>query len=108
MSDGDINIFDEEISRVKKLIKNSDFQKEKAELLFVLAVLYAKSEQKDLAVNTARECIGLLNTLPTNTLEDCAATRIRIGSVFLPELFHQGTVRERMKCFGINLLKEAR
>ncbi len=95
----------EEILSAKEQIQSlgSRQKKEKAELLFVLAVLYVGNGQKGLARAAIMKCITLLNTLSTDTLGDCAATTVNIGSVFLPELFHQGTVRERMKHLGINL-----
>lgn len=94
----EILVVKEQIERLGRWQK-----REKAELLFVLAVLYAKNEQKGLAINMAEGCLELLDKLSTGTLEDCAATTAKIGSVYLPELFHQGTVREHMKHYGIIL-----
>ena len=44
----------------------------------------------------AERAIGLLDALPSETLDQVASTRTSVGGVPLPDLLHSGVVRERL------------
>jgi len=75
----------------------------KAELMFSIAVVSAKSGHMHMAEGFAREALELLNRMVCRSYEDCATGDISILGVLLPEFFHEGTVRERLSLLNIKL-----
>ena len=45
----------------------------------------------------ARESLRLAERLPDSSLEDVASTRLTLGGVAMPERFHDGVVRNRLR-----------
>lgn len=50
----------------------------------------------NVAKEWALRSIAILDELPSESLEQVASTRMSVGGVDLPELFHSGVVRERL------------
>lgn len=67
--------------------------KEAAIYAFVLAKLALGKGDKTRAEEFAGHCLELIKRCPTSTMEECAHSHINIAGVFIPELFHEGTVR---------------
>ncbi|WP_144065546.1 hypothetical protein [Lentzea albidocapillata] len=72
-----------------------------AEIAYALSFRYrnedvAGERRFDLARAWAIRAIELLDSLPSETLEQVASTTPEIGGVAIPELLHAGVVRERL------------
>ena len=72
-----------------------------AEIAYALAFRYRNEDVAgvrhfDIAKAWANRAIDLLESLPSNTLDEVVSTRASIGGVPLPELMHAGVVRERL------------
>ena len=67
-----------------------------AEFAYALAVRLREVGKLDQAQQYARECLHLATSLPSDTLDDVASSRPRVGGVPLPERFHDGVVRARL------------
>ncbi|MGB6165211.1 MAG: hypothetical protein WCF33_14870 [Pseudonocardiaceae bacterium] len=73
-----------------------------AETAYALACRYATeyvgSDRRpfDIAKEWATRSIGLLDSLPSDTVEQVVSTRMSVGGVELPDLLHSGVVRERL------------
>jgi hypothetical protein len=67
-----------------------------AEYAYVLAVRLREAGELDEARRYARECLRLVETLPSATLDDVATSRATVGGVPMPERFHDGVVRARL------------
>jgi hypothetical protein len=52
--------------------------------------------QVEVAKEWARRSIELLDSLPSDTVEQVASTRQAVGGVPLPDLLHSGVVRDRL------------
>jgi hypothetical protein len=73
-----------------------------AETAYALAVRYRNedvdgSRRFDIAKIWAQRSIGLLDTMPSKTVQQVASGRPSVGGVALPELLHSGVVRERLQ-----------
>jgi hypothetical protein len=68
-----------------------------AEFAYALAVRYRYAGQTEEARRYAKTCLELLDGLPSATLEDVQSDRQSVGGVPLPELFHDGVVRNRLR-----------
>ncbi len=60
---------------------------------FVLGKRAQKAENGKEARRFGRKCLELLGKYPTDTLEQCASPYLAFADVFIPGLFHEGTVR---------------
>jgi hypothetical protein len=67
-----------------------------AEYAYALAVRLREACQLDEARRYARECLTLAESLPSNTIDDVASSRLSVGGVPMPERFHDGVVRVRL------------
>jgi len=67
-----------------------------AEYAYALAIRLREAGQFDEAQRYARECLRLAEMLPSATLDDVTMSRATIGSVPMPEHFHDGVVRARL------------
>ena len=72
-------------------------------MLYVFAILSAKSGYCHIAKGAAEECILLLRKIGADTMEECATQTVSIEGVTLPEFLHEGVVRERLGMYGILL-----
>lgn len=68
-----------------------------AEYAYALAVRLREAGRLDEARGYARQCVQLLEGLPTDTIGDVASERPSVGGVPLPELFHDGVARSRLR-----------
>jgi hypothetical protein len=68
-----------------------------AEYAYALAVRLRDLGETDEARRYARECLQLAEALPSATLDDVASVRQAVGGVPLPEHFHDGVVRSRLR-----------
>lgn len=91
---------EEAVARVFEVRADSHDFKEAAIYVFVLAKLSLGKGQKEDAEIYARTCLELLKKCRTDTMEECAHAHINIAGVFIPELFHEGTVRRELA--GLN------
>lgn len=67
-----------------------------AEYAYALAVRLREAGELDEARRYAGECLTLAESLPSNTIDDVASSRLSIGGVPMPERFHDGVVRVRL------------
>jgi hypothetical protein len=72
-----------------------------AETAYALAFRYRQEDvdgarRFDVAKIWANRAISLLDSLPSETVDDVAATRPTVGGIPLPELLHSGIVRQRL------------
>jgi hypothetical protein len=73
-----------------------------AETAYALAYRYQTEyiptdrPQAELAKEWARRSIELLDSLPSDTVEQVVSTRQEVGGVPLPDLLHSGVVRDRL------------
>ena len=72
-----------------------------AETAYAIAVRYrnedvAGKRRFDLAKVWAERSLELLESLPSDTIDDVAPTRSSVGGVPLPNLLHSGVVRSRL------------
>lgn len=70
--------------------------KEAAIYAFVLAKLALGKGDKTSAEEFAGHCLELLKKCPTSTLKECTHPHISVAGVFIPGLFHEGTVRREL------------
>lgn len=91
---------EEAVARAFEVNALSENFKEAAIYAFVLAKLALSKGQKEDAEMYARTCLELLKKYRTDTMEECAHSHINIAGVFIPELFHEGTVRRSLA--GLN------
>jgi len=67
-----------------------------AELAYALAIRLQGAGRVREAAVYAKACLDLLESLPSDSLDDVASTRLSVGGVELPEYFHDGVVRARL------------
>lgn len=72
-----------------------------AETAYALAFLYRNEDvygrrRFDLAKIWALRAIEILDVLPSDRLEQVTSTRLSVGGIALPALFHAGVVRQRL------------
>lgn len=73
-----------------------------AETAYALACRYATEyvggdrRPFDIAKDWAMRAIELLDSLPSDTVDQVASTRLSVGGVELPDLLHSGVVRARL------------
>jgi hypothetical protein len=72
-----------------------------AETAYALAVRYrnqdvAGKRRFDLAKQWATRAVELLDSLPSDTVDQVLSTRQSVGGVSIPDLLHSGVVRERL------------
>lgn len=68
-----------------------------AEYAYVLAVRLRAVGRMTEARHYAREALQLAERLPSGSLDDVASARLSLGGVPIPERFHDGVVRSRLK-----------
>ena len=90
---------DELADMIHKCEIDRDFKKA-AIYAFVLARRAQHVDDKAAGI-WGRTCFELLDKCPSDTLEDCAQTNVKIEGIFIPGLFHEGTVRRELA--GLNL-----
>lgn len=78
-------------------------RKATAEHLYALAIWHAKHGLKEVAAGYARECLALLKTLGSETMEDCACTTNKLEDIFIPELMHEDVVKRDLARYGVTL-----
>jgi hypothetical protein len=76
-------------------------KRQAAETAYALAFRYrgediAGGRRFDIAQQWAQRAIELLDSLPSDTLEQVASTRVEVGGIPIPDLLHSGVVRERL------------
>ncbi len=72
-----------------------------AETAYALAFLYRNEDVNgarrfDIAQIWAMRAVDLLDSLPSDTIEQVASTRSSVGGIPIPDLLHSGVVRERL------------
>jgi hypothetical protein len=68
-----------------------------AEYAFVLAIRLRESGDTEEARKYAKESLRLAEGLSANSLDDVASPRLSLGGVSMPERFHDGVVRARLR-----------
>jgi hypothetical protein len=87
------------LSEVRKQYEDERFfqdDRAAAEYAYALAVRLREIGLTDEARRFARECVGLAESLPSNTLDDVVSARQSVGGVPLPDHFHGGVIRTRL------------
>lgn len=74
-----------------------------AEYAFAIALLYARLNQPEKFKKWARHCLQCLRAERAETLEDAACRHTELGGVLIPELFHEGTARQRFNAAAAQL-----
>jgi hypothetical protein len=77
-------------------MKESD-HREAAEYAYAIAMMRMRSGDRSGALEFGRESIKLFDLCIMNEYEDCAARNQRLGCVEIPDLIHQGVVRQRLE-----------
>ncbi|MGH3713731.1 MAG: hypothetical protein ACRDT4_09770 [Micromonosporaceae bacterium] len=67
-----------------------------AELAYALAVRLQGAGRVREAAVYGKACLKLIESLPSESLDDVTSTRLSVGGVELPEYFHDGVVRTRL------------
>ena len=68
-----------------------------AEYAYAIAMLHKRDGNFDEAKKYAQMAIDLFDQCQMNTMEECAARNVVIEGVAIPDLVHQGVVRNRIK-----------
>lgn len=68
-----------------------------AEYAYVLAVRLRVEGERSEAQKYARESLRLAESLPDASLDDVSQNHLTLGGVPLPERFHDGVVRNRLR-----------
>src|SRR2546421_6775655 len=68
-----------------------------AEYAYVLAIRLRDAGEDEEARRYAKEALRLTERLPSKSLDDVASTRLTLGGVPLPDRFHDGVVRSRLR-----------
>lgn len=87
----------EEVVRQYEEERHFSDDRRAAEFAYALAVRYRELGMVDEARKYATACLELLQQLPSKTLEDVQSEQMTVGGVPLPELFHDGVVRNRLR-----------
>ena len=88
------------VGQLRKLYDEERFYQEDraaAEYAYALAVRLRELGETDEARKYARECLELTVALPSRSLDDVASARQDVGGVPLPDVFHDGVVRSRLR-----------
>lgn len=67
------------------------------EYAYALAMLGKQSGDTELAIRYGKEAVALFDKCQMETLDDCAAHRVSLGGVVIPEFIHQGVVRKHLQ-----------
>jgi hypothetical protein len=68
-----------------------------AEYAFAIATLKRREGDREGVAGYARRAMEFFNSVPTGTLDDCAARNITIEGLVIPDLIHEDGVREGFK-----------
>jgi hypothetical protein len=68
-----------------------------AEYAYVLALRLRDQGDREEAQKYAKESLRLAERLSSSSLDDVASTRLTLGGVAMPERFHDGVVRNRLR-----------
>jgi hypothetical protein len=68
-----------------------------AEYAYALAVRLRSEGNREEARRYAREALRFAQRLPSSSLDDVTASRTSLGGVPMPELFHDGVVKSRLR-----------
>ncbi|MFH1225840.1 MAG: RdgB/HAM1 family non-canonical purine NTP pyrophosphatase [bacterium] len=85
----------DEIGVMFNELKDTDKRKA-AEVAYVLARIYLGEKDIEKAKIYGKQCIELFDQCSMETMDECAAIFNILGGVALPELIHQGVVRDRL------------
>jgi hypothetical protein len=75
----------------------------RAEALFALAIITARSGYLRAAKGFAEECVLLLQQIGMDTREDCATHATHVQGVLLPEFLHTEVVHDRLRAYNVRL-----
>ena len=82
----------------KKFVDESELDKRNAaELAYAIATLAEDNKDLEKAREYALKAIEMFETLQIQTLDEAAAKNNIVEGVVIPELIHDGVVRERFK-----------
>jgi hypothetical protein len=77
-------------------VTSAGFQRDAAELAYAIAVrLQAAGRVRD-ASKYGRMCLKLYEELPTDTIDQCIPTQMKVAGISLPDLLHEDVVRSRL------------
>lgn len=77
--------------------------REAAEYAFAIALLYAQLDQSAKFREWTQHCLQCLRDGREETLEAVACRHAELGGVLIPELFHEGTARQRFDAAAAQL-----
>jgi hypothetical protein len=75
---------------------SSGRKKEAAELAYVVSIRRQAEGHVREASAYAQKCLALYEELPTDTIDQCAPTRVKIAGVSLPDYLHENVIRSRL------------
>lgn len=93
---GDLKMQYEELETKIASLKE-DNPREAAEHAYALAMLHKEDGNDDQAVRFGQESISLFDLCETDTIEDCCSRNQFIDGIPIPDLIHQGVVRNRLQ-----------
>lgn len=68
-----------------------------AEYAYALAMTHMHRGEPKKARQYGYESLALLSQVRTETIDDCTALETFIGDVSIPDIFHEGVVKDRLK-----------
>ena len=90
---------EETVARLRRMLAELEKTEPRraAEVAYALAQTYRRLGNNELAVQYGRKSLALFDKCRMETEEDCACRFITLGDIALPDLIHQGVVRERLQ-----------
>lgn len=83
-----IDEFDADVAKGRK--------RQAAETAYAIALRAEGDWNMSVASEYARKALALLESLPSETIDQVTSTRIKVGGVLIPELLHGDVVRSRL------------
>lgn len=94
--------YDPNIEQTYRLMRERD-PRRAAEIAYVLAVLSVQTKQMEDARRYGQESIELFKASNVESLEAACPRYTNLNDVPLPNLIHEGVVRQRLQDLGVTL-----
>lgn len=78
-------------------------ERKRAERLYALAIINARSGYQRVAKGYAEECVLLLRKIGAETYEECATCTACVEDVPMPEFLHEDVIRQSLASYKISL-----
>lgn len=85
-----------EIESTYQQLKEAD-PRRAAEYAYALAMTNMHKGEVKKARQFGHECLAILSQVRTETFDDCTPLETFIGDVSIPDIFHEGVVKDRLQ-----------